>query len=76
MNVTVFTVEEENLICIYDTASRTALINSITAALSDFNEPDMNEIAENVLSKLDAMTDEEFSAITFAPAYDDDETEG
>ena len=74
-----FTVEEENLICIYDTTSRAALMNGIRAATPDYEEDDMREIAENVLRKLDGMSDEEFAAIVFSPAYfneEDDETEG
>ena len=74
-----FTVEEENLICIFDTSSRTALINGINAVLPDFDEPELREIAENILRQLNAMTDEEFSALIFNPAYfndDDEEMEG
>jgi hypothetical protein len=31
----------------------------------------MGELAEIVIGKLETMTDEEFSEISFAPAYDD-----
>ena len=77
MDLMVFTVEEENLICVYDTSSRTALINSITDATPHFEEPEMIEIAENIITKLNAMNDGEFSVLTFHPAYhgDNDETE-
>jgi len=77
MNPTIFTVEEENLICIFDVSSRSALINEIRAAMPDFDEPEMNEIAANVLHILDVMTDADYSALTFNPAYfnDDDEKE-
>jgi len=74
-----FTVEEENLICIYDTTSRTAVMDGIRAAMPDYEEDDMREIAGNVLRKLDAMSDGDFSAYVFSPAYyneEDDETEG
>jgi len=77
MNQPKFTVEEENLICIFDTSSRTALINEICAAMPDFDEPGLKEIAENTLKILNGMTDAEFSELSFNPAYfnDDDETE-
>ena len=77
MNPSVFTIEEENLMCIFDIASREALISGIRGALLDFEEPDLRKIAENAMKKLEAMTDAEFSALTFSPAYhnDDDETE-
>ena len=77
MNTELFTIEEENLICIFDTSGRDALISSIRDAMPHFDEPGMDEIAESVLKKLDAMTGAEFSALTFNPVYDndDDETE-
>jgi len=78
MSFTTFTVEEENLICVFDVSSRAALISDISEAIHDFDEPEMCGIAENTLKILDGMTDEEFSELTFNPAYhnDDDETEG
>jgi len=74
-----FTVEEENLICIYDTTSRTAAMEGINAAMPDYEDDDMREIAGNALRKLDAMSDAEYSEYVFVPAYhneDDEETEG
>jgi len=74
-----FTVEEENLICIYDTTSRTAAMEGISTAMPDYDDDDMREIAGNALRKLDAMSDAEFTEYVFVPAYhneDDEETEG
>lgn len=73
MNTSTFTVEEENLVCIFDTSSRDTLIGGIREAMPDFDEPELREIAENVLHKLETMSDLEFSAIYFTPAYFDDE---
>ena len=78
MNPMPFTVEEENLICIYDTSDRAALINNINDAIPHFEEPELREIAESAVSKLKVMTDTEFSTLTLNPAYhgdDEDETE-
>ena len=75
MNTVLFTIEEENLICIFDVSSRAALMDGIRGALPDFDEPELYEIAETILAKLDAMTDAEYSALTFNPAYYNDETE-
>ena len=77
MNLTVFTVEEENLICIFDVSSRAALIADIQYALPYFDEPEIRKIAENVLVTLENMDDAEFSELSFNPAYynDDEETE-
>ena len=65
-----FTIEEINLICIFDISSRAALINGIRAALPDFYEPEMREIAESSLSRLESITDAEFSMIDLTPEYD------
>ena len=77
MNLTTFTVEEENFICVFDTSSRTALISDISAAIADFDESELREIARNTLRKLERISDAEFSELTFHPAYfgDDDELE-
>ena len=78
MNVTLFNVEEENLICIFDTSSRTALIDGITDAIPYFDEPELQEIAEHVLRKLEPISDMAFAVHIFHPAYyynDDDDME-
>jgi len=73
MDLNLFTVEEENLICIYDTSSRAALIDSLNAVKADFDEPELLEIIENAIKKLQAMTDADYSALIFHPAYHGDE---
>ena len=75
MNLTLFTVEEENLICSFDVNSRAVCITEITNALPHFEEPEMRELAENTLAVLYEITDEEFSAYSFNPAYFTDEGE-
>lgn len=73
----IFTVEEVNLMCIFDTSGKTALTASLAAAMTDFDEPELIEIAENVLAKLNRMSDSEFAALELYPEYEDydDETE-
>jgi len=66
-----FTIEEINLMCIFDTSSRDALIAELTAAIPEFDEPELTEIAENVLTKLMAMSDDDFNALDLYPVYDD-----
>jgi hypothetical protein len=76
MNLSIFTVEEENLISIFDAGGRTASIKAIRDAIPDFDEPEIRETAENVINILDVMTDAEFSALAFDPAdSNDDEPE-
>ncbi len=76
MNITntrTFTMEEENLICMFDTGSRTALISDLRGVMPDFDEPELREIAESALRKLDGMSDADFSALIFAPEYDSED---
>ncbi len=73
MNLTAFTVEEENFICIYDTSSRTALIADIRTVKPHLDVPEICEIADNVLKKLEAMNEDEFYTFVFNPAYLDEE---
>jgi len=66
-----FTVEEVNLMCIFDTSSRTALISDLSSALPDFDEPELSEIAETVLGRLRKMSGEDFAALELYPVYED-----
>ena len=72
-----FTVEETNLMCIYDTSSRAALINDLAAGLHDIYDPDMTEVFAGAIEKLETVTDEEFADIGFyvADDYIDDDGE-
>jgi len=58
-----FTVEETNLMCIYDTSSRTALIGDLVTGLHDIYDPDMIEIFKSAIEKLEVITDEAFAEI-------------
>ena len=62
-----FTVEETNLMCCFDTSSRSKLIFEIkNLPLNDLD----NEIAEllyKTVQKLEGMTDEEFDALYIVP---------
>jgi hypothetical protein len=66
-----FTVEETNLISIYSTGTRAAVIEEMTAALP-FMESDMRELAGQTLDKLNALTDDEFSQLAIDPADEQD----
>ena len=59
-----FTVEEENLICIYHNADRRRTIGKITAALPDM-DGDMRVLAQQTLSKLKRMTDADYGGQKF-----------
>lgn len=59
-----FTVEEENLICMYHNADRRRTISKITVALPDMNG-DMRVLAQQTLSKLEHMTDADYDGQKF-----------
>jgi hypothetical protein len=66
-----FTIEEINLMCIFDITSRDALVASITAAIPDFDELELIEIAEGILNRLSHITDADFAALELCPEYGD-----
>lgn len=75
MMIEQFTVEEINLMCIFNTTGRVALVDDLLGALDSFDEPELIEIAERVLVKLSKMTDADFAALEFYPEYGDEEVD-
>ncbi len=61
-----FTLEEKNLICIYNTGSRTGLISELTKMQTHLeqDETELLELAQSVMDKVTAMSDGEFDSIT------------
>jgi hypothetical protein len=70
-----FTVEEVNLMCIFDTSGRTALMAELIERITEFDDDELFEIAHSALEKLSAMSDAEFAALELYPEYGDYETE-
>lgn len=66
----IFTIPEENMICIYKEDSRRAVIANIRDALP-YMDNDMRELAAGVIGKLQAMSDAAFSEAQFT--FTDDE---
>ena len=66
-----FTVEEINLVAIYVADTKAATLTEISAALPDM-DGDMRTIAESASRKLAALTEPDFSALSFAPAEETD----
>ncbi|AOT68754.1 transposon-transfer assisting family protein [Geosporobacter ferrireducens] len=65
-----FTVEEINLMCVYDTSDRDRLLTGIRESLPHLLEPELKELAQGVIGRLEAMTDREFAALVLAPDYE------
>lgn len=63
-----FTVEEINLMCVFEAKGRTELIEDIGRVLPHLDEKDMEELANRVIGKLQNMTDEEFEEVVLEAA--------
>lgn len=63
-----FTVEEINLICVFDISNRAKLISEMKRVpLADLDD-EMQQLLFRVVHKLEKMNNEEFSRCVFAPA--------
>ena len=61
-----FTVEESNLMCIYGTQTRQGLIESLTEMQTHLqsDETELKELTHSFIGKLQAMSDDDFTAVT------------
>lgn len=73
--MTEFTIEEINLMCIYDTGTRQGLMDALKAMYSDLlpEEAELRQLTESVLARLDGMTDDEYAKMqeSLIPVYDE-----
>ena len=70
-----FTIEEINLMCIYDTGTRQGLMDELRTMQGDLlpEEVELRRLTENVLAKLYGMTDDEYAQMqeSLIPVYDE-----
>ena len=66
-----FTFEETNLLCIYNTGSRTGLIEALIEMRGELlpEETELRELTDSALSKFQAMTDKEFAQLELYPDF-------
>ena len=64
-----FTVPETNIIAMYRRATKSQTIENIMDNIPLFDDAEMKEIAENVIIKLDKITDGEFENEIFIAEY-------
>ncbi len=57
-----FTIEEINLLSIYDEGGKQGFTENINAALPYMDE-DMRELAKRTLSKVEALSEEEYAGL-------------
>ena len=58
-----FTVEEVNLMCVFEGQDRKGMIADIKNVIPHIQDSEMVELAGQVLGKLETMSDEEFAEI-------------
>lgn len=66
--VTMFNVEESNLICIFAGEGRNEVIRDIERAFPYLEDTDMAELSSRVIGKLRGMTDDEFAQLELIAA--------
>ena len=66
-----FTFEEPNLLCIYNTGSRSGLIEALTDMQQELapDEHQLRSLTESVLNKLRNMTDDQFEQLELYPDF-------
>ena len=71
MDINTFTNDEINLMCIYNTSSRTGLIESIQEMREYLHDDEdaLRELTDSALEKLRGMTDEAFSQLELYPDF-------
>ena len=70
-----FTNDEMNLMCIYDTGSRTGLMNALSEMRKELStdEVELRKLTDSTLNKLAAMSDEDYANMELHPDFDDEE---
>ena len=70
-----FTVDEINLMCIYNTGTRQGLMDALKEMRGylESDETELRAITDSALEKLSAMTDADFETLELYPDFDDKE---
>ena len=63
-----FTVEEINFMCVFEGQDKTGMIADVKNVIPHIPDSDMVELAEQVLGKLEAMSDAEFAEVALEAA--------
>ncbi len=70
-----FTFDEINLMCIYNTGSRTGLMDALTEMRKELapDEDALLSLTDSTLEKLGRMSDTDFDTLELYPDFDDEE---
>ena len=66
-----YSLEEINLMCIYDCTTRSGLIDELEAAMEYVDDPEILRLMEQTIEKLQQVTDAQFAELPLVPAWED-----
>ena len=69
MNMGIFTFEEMNLMCIYNTGSRAGLLKSLYEMRGhlESDETELQELTDSTIRKLNTITEDEYAEMDMIP---------
>ncbi len=70
-----FSIEELNLMCIYDTGTRSGLIAGLEKIALELapEDAELAGLVQNALKKLTAMSDQEYGELILVPDYKEED---
>ena len=70
-----FTNDELNLMCIYDTGTRTGLIEALSTMREQLeaDETELLQMTDSAIKKLRAMSDEDYEALELFPDFNEED---
>ena len=70
-----FGIEELNLMCIYDTGTRSGLMAGLEKIALELapDDTELSELIQSALKKLTAMSDQEYGELILVPDYKEKE---
>jgi hypothetical protein len=68
-----FSAEEINLMCIFDTSSRTALLAELWEKIDVIHDPEMRDIFESTIEKLEKVREDDYENVS--PYFADENIE-
>jgi hypothetical protein len=70
-----FSIEELNLMCIYDTGTRSGLIAGLEKIALELapDDAELSELIQSALKKLTAMSDQEYGELILVPDYEEED---
>ena len=73
----IFTNDELNLMCIYDTGTRTGLIEALTTMREQLeeDETELLQMTDSAIRKLNAMSDADYETLELFPDFDEEDVD-